>query len=137
MQGKEYLRQMFVLSRRVRALRERRDSLRELSDATGGGLSDVKVQTSPAHDQLGDRIALMMDLDNVLDQEIVRLLYMEMRVTEAINRLEKPEHRLIMYERYVNLKRWEDIAADNCYSWRAVHKIHQKALECIEVHTDM
>ena len=36
-------------------------------------------------------------------------------------------------ERYINLKRWEEIAADNNYTWNyLVYRLHPKALEKIK-----
>lgn len=44
----------------------------------------------------------------------------------------------ILYERYINLKKWEDVADSVHMSIRHVHNLHGKALEkikdCIELH---
>lgn len=38
----------------------------------------------------------------------------------------------ILYERYVNLRRWEDICVLVHLSWRQTHRLHGKALNLIE-----
>lgn len=38
----------------------------------------------------------------------------------------------ILIERYVNLRKWEDICVIIHYSWRGTHKIHARALKIVE-----
>lgn len=38
----------------------------------------------------------------------------------------------VLYERYVCLRRWEDICVIVSYSWRGVHKVHARALRIVE-----
>lgn len=41
-----------------------------------------------------------------------------------------PMH-LVMQRRYLNYRKWEQVAAELGYSWRGVHKLHSKALNII------
>lgn len=38
----------------------------------------------------------------------------------------------ILIERYINLRKWEDICVIIHYSWRGTHKIHARALKIVE-----
>ena len=49
----------------------------------------------------------------------------------SIDLLDDEMLKLIMVMHYVNLKSWEQIAAETGYSWRWIHKLHSKALEII------
>lgn len=39
--------------------------------------------------------------------------------------------RLVMQRRYLNYRKWEQIMIELDYSWRGMHKLHNKALEMI------
>ena len=136
---KEYLSQAFVLRKLINAKESRIQDLRERQQSLGGALSDVKVQTSIAQDPLGEITALLLDLINECRRDIERLLSIQKEIEVVIEKVERSDLRLVLYERYVNLKRWEDIASDNGYSWNWVHTLHRRGLEAvkegIETHT--
>lgn len=39
----------------------------------------------------------------------------------------------VLYERYINLRKWEEICVLVHYTWRGVHKVHRRALERAEI----
>lgn len=38
----------------------------------------------------------------------------------------------VLYERYINLHKWEEICILLHYSWQGVHKVHKRALAIVE-----
>ena len=38
----------------------------------------------------------------------------------------------VLYERYINLHKWEEICVLVHYSWQGVHKVHKRALLIVE-----
>ena len=38
----------------------------------------------------------------------------------------------VLYERYINLHKWEEICILLHYSWQGIHKVHKRALEIVE-----
>ena len=38
----------------------------------------------------------------------------------------------VLYERYINLHKWEEICVLLHYSWQGVHKVHKRALAIVE-----
>lgn len=38
----------------------------------------------------------------------------------------------VLYERYINLHKWEEICILLRYSWNGVHHVHRRALEIVE-----
>ena len=38
----------------------------------------------------------------------------------------------VLYERYINLHKWEEICVLVHYSWQGVHKVHKRALGIVE-----
>ncbi len=97
----------------------------------GGGFG-IKVQTSLKTDRLGEITADLHEMIERYEEDVRRLIDLEQEISRAVNTLERDEYKLIMFERYVNLKRWEDVAEDNHYSLSAVNKIHRFALKAIE-----
>ena len=129
---KEYLSQAFVLRKLINAKESRIQDLRDRQQSLGGALSDVKVQTSIAQDPVGNVTAALLDLIAECRQDIERLLETQREIELTIKMVERSDLQLVLFERYVNLKRWEDIAADNNYSWDTVHRKHRAALVWIE-----
>ena len=125
---KEFLSQAFMLHKLINAKEERIQNLRDRQLQLGGALSDVKVQTGPAQDPVGEITAVLLDLIDECRHDIDKLLKVQQEIAATIEKVERSDLRLILFERYINLKRWEDIAADNNYSWRTVHRKHGEAL---------
>lgn len=38
----------------------------------------------------------------------------------------------VLYERYINLRKWEEICVHLHYSWNGIHKAHKRALAIVE-----
>jgi len=132
MSAKDYLQQAFVLQSLIKAKQARIVQLQEMQGFVGIRQTGTKVQAGRRRDPLGDVSATLLDLISECRRDILRLLAVQRRIKSLIETLPAPEHRLILFERYVNLKRWEDIAADNGYSLRHLHRIHTASLTDLE-----
>ena len=55
------------------------------------------------------------------------------KVVNAVNTVEDPDEHAVLSLRYVNCKRWEDIADQLGYSEIRMYQIHDKALESIQI----
>lgn len=38
----------------------------------------------------------------------------------------------LLFERYVNLRKWEEICVELHYSWNGIHKVHRRALRAVD-----
>lgn len=38
----------------------------------------------------------------------------------------------VLYERYINLHKWEEICILLHYSWKGIHKVHSRALDLVD-----
>lgn len=132
MTTREFLRQSLTLDKQIRAKQTQLQRLKDMQYSIGGSLSPDKVQSTVNHDRMGDFTAAIIDLQDEYIKDITKLLGLRYEIKGIIEKVSDPMQRLILEERYVNLKRWEDIAADNNYSWNHVHRIHGKALKVIE-----
>lgn len=127
---KTYLSQAFVLDRLLKAKESKIKELQEKKYSLG----DVskfgdKVQTSKKTDPMAQVLVQLMDLTSEYQADIHRILALQKEISQTIDKLEQLDLRLILQERYINLKKWEEIAVDNNYSYRWVLKLHGQALK--------
>ena len=81
---------------------------------------------------LAGSIARISDLMLEINQEWNILIRKRAEARICINQLETPIYRVILTERYLLGRRWEDIAVGLNYSWKGVFKIHSKAIKEFE-----
>ncbi|MDL2248120.1 hypothetical protein LJB89_00280 [Tyzzerella sp. OttesenSCG-928-J15] len=129
---KEFLAQVFLLDREVRSMKEQIEMLRDESVSIRQVLSADKVQSTKVVDRIGNIVADIVDIENEYARLVTKRLMVKAEIIKAVEAVEDDVSRLILRERYVNLKRWEDIAEDNLYSVKHLHRLHNKALEIIE-----
>ena len=130
---KQYLQQAFILQKLINAKKSRIQDLRDMQFFIRAAAPGIKVQNSAKADPTGDTAALLLDLISECRHDIKRLLNIQREIEIVVNSVNRPDHRLILYERYINLKHWEDIAADNNYGWDTVHRKHREALKNISI----
>ena len=132
MPPKQYLQQAFVLDRLIKAKQTQIADLRELQMwlySTGAG---ERVQTSSCRDRIGLNTARFLDAMAECARDIMQLVRLQQEIVAAINALPRPEYRLILHERYINGKKWEEIAEECNYDVRTIYRIHGKALAAIK-----
>ena len=130
---KAYLSQIFTLQKLINAKRTRIQHLQEMRESIAGGTpKSVKVQTSVRIDTICDFTSKILDAEKEVKEDISKMLLIQKEIEETIDLINNHDSKLIMYERYVNMKNWENIAFDNNYSVRWVHVLHKRGLKEIE-----
>ena len=133
MKAQEYLEQYAEAKRiaeRLRAEYEKESELintvRSALDSDGGPRrSGISRPTEQKAIRLAKKLTLYQDAE--LDAIAVKR-----RILRTVNRV-PDEMGAVLYERYINLKKWRDVAEAVGYSERQCHNIHDKALEMVEV----
>lgn len=82
-----------------------------------------------ASDRVGTLAAKLADEKDRLGQRMAELLDIRDTIKAQIGELDNMRYRLVLTERYINCKQWEEISADAHYSLRAVQYIHRDAIE--------
>jgi DNA-directed RNA polymerase specialized sigma subunit len=93
-------------------------------------ITDMPRGGSPNKDKICDGIA---QLEELMHDRLYRLVGLQKDIETAIDNLSDSNHRRIMSARYVDGKSFEKIAADMCYSWQHIHRIHSEALAVIKI----
>lgn len=78
---------------------------------------------------MADKVARIRDMQIVINKEWDQLLDLRKEARERIMQLEDGRFRAVLTERYLNNKRWEQIAVDMNYTYRNVLYLHGKALQ--------
>ena len=128
---KEYLTQV----RKLRILIDQRErELESLRAARFGCVSGVDYGRTPVKGsrRVGGSFeeAAIKAVDLEVETAALIVQYNELRHTiiGQIQQLKKPEHMQILYKRYVEEKRWEQIADEMGYDSVYIRSLHGKAL---------
>ena len=79
-------------------------------------------------DRVATLIAKIVDLDNILTYKLAKLIDCRILIEEAIDTLDSAD-RLLLRLRYIDGKRWDEIAGEIGYSVQRIWQIHGNALK--------
>ena len=134
MTSKEYLRQAYRLNELIDSDAEELERLRDLSFKIAGGDYGERVISSgriePSFVRYIDEID---EMERKIHAELCELVLLKRNITQAINRMENREERLVLTYRYLSNKTWEQISSILSVSIRTVHRIHKSALNHFSV----
>lgn len=129
MTAKEYLRQIQCIKYKIELIESEIQELRENLTAIGGAPDGERVQTSSNGDTLPNRIGRILEKE----EKRKRLLYAytEKReiIIDQILALQDKRYVEILYKRYIEGKRLEQIACECNYSYDHIRRIHGQALQ--------
>ena len=129
MTAKEYLQQLHkadvIINQRIQ---EKADLRARLSSIGSFDYSKERVQTSLPERQ----IARIIDLENEIDSLIDDYVDLKHKIIGEIHNMKKPDHIRILYKRYVENKRLEQITVEMNYTYQYVRELHGYALQEFE-----
>lgn len=130
---KDYLRSYKKTRNRINSLEEQKKQLRidiqHVRASLGDGLPRSRGETT----DLSVYFEQMSEIEEQLNTKRTEQAEKQRRITAAINALDDDDECTIMTEKYINGKTWEEVAEDNGYSWRTMHRIHSQALKKINL----
>ena len=134
MTSKEYLRQAYRLNELIDSDGKELERLRDLSFKIAGGNYGERVISSGRKEPSFVRYIDEIDeMEQKIHVELCELVLLKRNITQAINRMENREERLVLTYRYLSNKTWEQISSILSVSIRTVHRIHQSALNHFSV----
>jgi len=71
-------------------------------------------------------------LENEIDELTEKYVRLKSRLIEEIHNLCDTRYVVVLYKRYMEFKRFEDIAAEMHYTYDYIRKMHGKALRAFE-----
>lgn len=131
-QKKEYLRQYLKAKHTQEMLEQEIDELRIDRMMPGSPAQDGMPHGSGGGD-LSGYAARLDELDRKLRAQMYKKIQLRAEITEKIDTMPDETESLLLRLRYIHGLKWEEVAVKMDYSWRAVHKIHSKALEHFKI----
>lgn len=129
---KEYLRKYLEAKRMQEVLEREIDELRLDRMIPGSPAQDGMPHGSGGGD-LSGYVARLDELDRKLRAQMYKKIQLRAEITEKIDAMSDETESLLLRLRYIHGLKWEEVTAKMDYSWRAVHKIHSKALEHFKI----
>ncbi|WP_437131254.1 hypothetical protein [Peptostreptococcus russellii] len=130
MEAKKYLMQVYEINKNINSLEE---ELLVLDTIAKGGAINYKERVQSSKGVNTENIVCKIaDTKSIINDLIRDKLELVTEITLKINELEDNTLEVILRDRYLRCKCWEQIAVDLNYSIRHVYKLHGKALKSFD-----
>ena len=133
MTAKEYLSQAFIVDVDINTKLDQLDRLNALATKATTTFSEVPFTGTPDPHRREDIIVTIIDLEDRIKEEMRRLVDLKSDIMTAIAKIEEPEQRIVLEKRYLEFKKWEDIAVEMNRSLRSIYRLHGEALKNVHV----
>lgn len=134
MTAKEFLQKGRQLNFELEELKEARERAFGVACSASVQGNEERVQTSSGNATEGKFITYS-DYSIEIDRRIKELSEYRSEMLRAINTIESSVYRSILIARYINCKRWEDVAAGINRDLRYTFKLHRRALQKMSLKT--
>lgn len=132
MTAKEYLKQYEYAVDRVRRYEEEYESESLLIDAIRSASdNDGMPHGSGISKPTEDKAIRLADRALRLTEARLEAIRIRQDVFDLIDSIDGIEGD-VLYQRYINLHKWEEICVMLHYSWQGIHLIHRRALAIVE-----
>lgn len=131
----EFLSQAYHIDLRINSKLEQLESLNSLAAKATTTFGNEPVSGSRDVHRREAVICKIIDLQNEINDDIDRLVDIKREVREMIESVPSVDGRTILEMRYINYRKWEEIAVSMHYVLRNVRYIHDRAIEYLEANT--
>ena len=129
MRIKEYLNQAHRLDQRINSKLDQIASLHDLATKATVTYSDMPRNPNKGKSKLEDTIVKIMELEEEINRDIDRLVELKGDITHLIKKLDSHEYQILLEQRYLCFKSWEQISVDLGYSIQHTFRLHDEALK--------
>lgn len=126
--SKKYLRQIRLFDICIRQKEAELAAMRSEIENMSAAVTGERVQTS-AKDKMSEKVSHIVDLEAQIIQDKEKFLHMKDRIINEIQSLNNAVYVDILYKRYVEYMRLEEIAVKLNYSYDWARHLHGLALE--------
>jgi len=135
MDARKYLSQARHLNSRIRSYENELEYINTIAlGPSGPSYGPNKIKQTPSLEAPFVRyIDKIMELEKIIHDEISKLIELKQEIAQMIAGVGDAKLEIILRERYINCRNWEDIAIDLAYSQVYLFKLHQKAIKLIKV----
>ena len=126
---KQDLQEYRWLVESIESLENEIESLRDRIDISSQIISDMPKSHRDG-DKMATTIALIIDTQDLLLDKVAQAMAKRREVESAIEKLPERE-KVLIRQRYIEGKAWEQICVNMSYSFQRLHQLHSKALVSI------
>ena len=113
-----------LIDTQINQMNQIRNRMEYVSPAFG-----ERVQGTRDPDKFTSGVAKIIELEKVIDADIDVLVDMKLQAREMIESLDNVIDKVVLYKHYFEGKTFEDIASEVYYSSRWVKKVHDDAID--------
>ena len=128
MKIKEYLMQAYRIDQRINSKLEQIAALHDLAAKATVTFSDMPRNPNKGKSKIEDAIIKIMELEDEINHDIDKLVDLKTDITHLIKNLDSHEYQIILEQRYLCFKSWEQISVDLGYSIQHTFRLHDAAL---------
>lgn len=133
MTKKEWLNRAWRLELEIRALEQEKERAFGRACAATGQATNDRVQTGKSK-VTDSRFASYAEYTTFLNDKINQLYNIKKEVLEAISEVDNPVYRALLTDRYINFKKWEQIAVDIHHDYYYTRKkLHPRAIQALKI----
>lgn len=127
MTPKEYFEQVFELEKKVQSKVNERDAI--MGTLTGATVMQDDVSFSNQFHSKTESAALkLMEYSDQVNEYVDKLVDLRIQIARELDCLKDDRYRIILRERYLCSKLWEEIAVEQNYAYGSVIRLHGEAL---------
>lgn len=129
MTAQEYFNQAYRLDQRINSKIEQLRTLNKLALKATATYTGMPHSPNKGSQTMANTVDRIIDLQNEINRDIDELVDLKAEIREVIDAVPDTDLRLILEERYLNWKSWEQIAVTLGYNLRYLHRLHRQALD--------
>ena len=133
MTAKEYLSQAHRLDQRIDAKIAQIASLNDLATKCTATLSGMPRNPNRGSSTMADAVCKIIDLQEEINRDIDSLVELKREIVSVIKAVENTEYQILLEKRYLCFHTWEQIGVDMGYNVRHLYRIHEEALEKVQL----
>lgn len=135
MTAKEYLSQAHRLDQRIDAKIAQVKSLNDLATKCTATITGMPRNPNSGGSTMETAVCKIIDLQDEINRDIDRLVDLKREIMEVIKAVADTEYQILLEKRYLCFHTWEQIAVDMGYNVRHLYRIHDEALEKVQLPT--
>ena len=117
-----------LLDMEIDTLIEESQSIRDMATRVTSTINDIPGAPLKNNDRFQDTMVSLIDYEYKINSRIDELVNLKQEINDIINKLPRLEHRIVLTKRYLQRKRWEQIAVEMKYEERQVRRFKTEAL---------
>lgn len=129
---KQYLNQIKRLDKMIENKLDEICRLREMAVTISANLDKDIVQTSGAHDKIGDSVAQIVDLENETNAIVSELADKKRTIVNQIDSMANDDHYEILTYKYVQKLEFREIFLKMKISERKMYTVYRQAIKEFE-----